>query len=141
MEALTERELAPLRVNAFVLGSMGLFALLLALLGVYGTLAYLVTQRTREIGIRMALGATAGNVRRLVLSSAVGMTVVGVLAGTGASLALTRLLASMLYTTSSTEPRVFIGAALLLSATALVAAWLPARRAARMDPVRALRAE
>jgi putative ABC transport system permease protein len=133
--------LRPLRVNAAILGAFGGFALLLAALGIYGLLAYLVTQRTAEIGIRMALGATAGDVRRLVLGSMMAMTVVGIAFGAGATVAVTRVLRSMLYGTSPTDPRVFIGAALLLSTTALVAGWLPARRATRMDPVQALRVE
>jgi predicted permease len=133
--------LAPVRLNAAILGAFAIFALLLAALGIYGLLAYLVTQRSVEIGIRMALGATAASVRRLVLTSIMSMTLVGIAFGAAATVAVTRALRSMLYSTSPTDPRVFIGAALLLSATALVAAWLPARRAARTDPVRALRTE
>src|SRR5258708_14189375 len=124
----------PLRVNAAVLGAFAAFAVLLAALGVYGVLAYLVAQRTPEIGLRMALGATAANVSRLVLRSVMMMVVVGMVAGAVGSLAFTRVLRAMLVRTSPTDPTVFFAAVLAIAAAAPLAASFPPRRPARGDP-------
>jgi putative ABC transport system permease protein len=138
-ESRWEDVIAPLRANAVVLGGFALFALLIAGVGTYGVLAYLVNQRTAEIGIRMALGATSANVRGLVLRSVAMTVLVGIAAGAAGSFALTRLLRSMLYATSPTDPMVFAAAALTLAGVAMLAAYLPARRAAKVDPMIALR--
>jgi ABC-type antimicrobial peptide transport system permease subunit len=115
--------------------------MLLAAIGVYGVLAFLVNQRTREIGVRMALGAGRQDVLRLVLRDALGLAVVGVVLGVAASLALTRILASMLFEVSATDATAFAAAPLLLVVVALTAALVPAYRATRMSPVTALRSE
>jgi putative ABC transport system permease protein len=127
------------RFRATLLGGFGLLALGLAAIGIYGVMAYSVAQRTREIGIRMALGAAGGDVLRLVLRQALRLSVVAVAAGLAASVVLARGLASLLYGVRPIDPATFGGVALLLFAVAALAAWIPARRAARVDPIDALR--
>ncbi len=129
------------RFRATLLGGFGLLALALAAIGIYGVMAYSVAQRTREIGIRMALGAAAADVLRLVLRQALRLSFVAVAAGLAASVVLARGLASLLYGVRPIDPVTFAGVALLLLAVAAVAAWVPARRAARVDPIAALRNE
>jgi predicted permease len=133
--------LFPQRIAAIAMGTFGLVGLLLAAIGVYGLLAFHVTSRTREIGIRVALGAPVAGVIRLVLRYSLRLTLIGTAAGLLAAFALTRLLASLLYGVTPLDPITFALAALLLLATALVASYVPARRAARVDPTVALRAE
>ena len=116
-------------------------ALLLSLLGLYGVISYSVAQRTREVGIRMALGARPGHVLRLVLRQAWWLSAVGVTAGTLLGFALARGVASMLYEISAHDARVFIITPLVLMAVTLLAASVPARRATRVDPLSALRYE
>jgi ABC-type antimicrobial peptide transport system permease subunit len=116
-------------------------ALLLAIAGIYGVLAYSVARRTREMGVRMALGATAANVMRLVLAQAAVTTVIGVFLGLSGSFILMRFLQSMLYEVGAADPLTFVAVALLLLAVALLAAYLPARRATKVDPIVALRYE
>ncbi len=116
-------------------------ALLLGVVGIYGVVSYAVSQRTPEIGIRMALGATPGAVNAMVLKEGVTMTVTGILAGIVVALGVTRLLRGLLYEVSPTDPLTFIAMAVLLSGIALAACMAPARRASRIDPVQALRAE
>ena len=118
-----------------------LVALVLAGVGIYGVTAYAVAQRTSEIGVRMALGADAGDVVRLVLRQSLGLVVTGLLLGTVLALALSRVLASLLFDLSPTDPATFAVIAFVLACVAALASWLPARRATRVDPLRALRAE
>jgi predicted permease len=121
---------------------VGIFAglgLLLASLGIYGVIAYSVTQRTQEIGIRMALGASRGRVQRGVLGKTLGLVLVGMVVGTLGSLVATRMITSLLFGTEPTDPLTYVGMVLLLMVVALVAGYLPARRASRINPMIALR--
>jgi putative ABC transport system permease protein len=127
-------------MTSFVAG-LGAFALLLAAIGIYGVIAYSVTQRTKEMGVRMALGATPGNVLRLVVRKGALLAVVGVALGVPAALAAARVMRSLLYGVSPHDLTVFAGVPLLLLLVALAASYIPARRAARVDPLVALREE
>lgn len=132
--------LLPARVAGNLLGVLGIFALALAALGIYGVLSFVVRSRTREIGIRVAIGAAPRDVALDVLRQAMKWTASGAAIGIGLSLAVTQLLSSFLYGVSPTDPLTFGGVTLLLSAVAFAAAWAPARRASRQDPTAALRA-
>ncbi len=114
-------------------------ALLLGVVGIYGVIAYIATQRTREIGIRIALGAQTGDVRRLFLRHGLVLTGTGIALGVGASLALTRVMSALLFGVSPMDPVTYAAVSLALAAVALLATWLPARRASRTDPIVALR--
>jgi ABC-type antimicrobial peptide transport system permease subunit len=129
------------RFNLLLFGIFAGTALLLAIAGIYGVLAYSVARRTREMGVRMALGASAGNVMRLILAQAAVTTGIGVLLGTVGSFIVMRFLQSMLYEVSTADPITFVAVALLLIGVALLAAYLPARRATKVDPIVALRYE
>jgi len=129
------------RFNSILLSSFAALALLLAAIGIYGVMSYLVTQRTQEIGIRMALGAQRGHVLGLVVGHAFRLTLAGVAIGVGLSLWLTRYLATLLYSVNTRDAWTFCSVALLLIAVALLASYIPARRATRVDPVNALRCE
>jgi predicted permease len=139
MEEHTSISLLPQRIAAWVAGSLGGVALLLALVGIYGVTAYSVAQRTREIGVRVALGATRGRVLALVLRQGVGLAAVGVSIGAITALGATRLLSNLLYGVHPLDALAFVGAGLLLVAAALAASWVPSRRAAAVEPMVALR--
>jgi macrolide transport system ATP-binding/permease protein len=131
----------PSWMGAVLLGTLGLLALLLASVGVYGVMAYSVTQRTRELGIRLALGAQTGQVLQLVLRQGMLLAGIGMVLGLLAALGSTRLASSFLYGVNPSDPMVFIGVTLLLAAAAFAACYFPARRALNIDPVMALRFE
>jgi putative ABC transport system permease protein len=134
MEELLQAGSAEPRFTMFLLGIFAATALILASVGIYGVIAYSVAQRTQELGIRMALGASGGDILRLVIGHGLALTVSGIVIGLAGSLALTRVLASLLYQTSATDALTFAASAALFTAIALVASYLPARRAARTDP-------
>jgi predicted permease len=138
MEELLSGSLGLERFGALLLGLLALLALLLATLGIFGVLSYLVEQRTREVGVRMALGATGAAVQRMVVGQAMAAVLAGVVLGLGGAFALTRLLASLLVGVSAHDPGTFVLATAILLGVALLACGLPARRASRMNPVVAL---
>ncbi len=129
------------RLAATLTGSFGLLALVLASVGIYAVVAFATRQRTREIGIRMAVGAQKGDVLKLVVGQGLKLTLIGVAVGIVAALAFTRMLASLLYGVRPADPLTFLAVSLLLTAVALIACYIPARRAARVDPTEALRYE
>lgn len=129
------------RAAAALYGVFGLLGLLLAASGIYGLLSYAVGQRRREIGVRLALGATPHDIVRLVLRRGLGLSLLGILAGAAASVAATRLLAVVLYSVSPTDVPTFLSVTILLAMVALAASYLPARRAAHCDVSRALHHE
>src|SRR5579863_2735141 len=139
MEDLMEAEGGQRRVILTLLGCFAGAALLLAVIGIYGVIAYSVAQRTQEVGIRRALGARHEDILRLVIGQGVALTLAGVALGIGGALALTRVMASLLFQTSTTDPAAFAGIAILFVIVALVASYIPARRATRIDPMSALR--
>ncbi|MBN1206295.1 MAG: ABC transporter permease [Myxococcaceae bacterium] len=141
MEEIVSRALGPQRFSTLLLGLMAGLALVLAAVGIYGVLSYLVNQRTQELGVRLALGATPRQVVWLVLRQGMAPVLVGVTLGVAGAFGLTRLLSHLLYEVSTKDPMVFLVAPGGLLAVALVATWLPAYRASRVDPLVALRAE
>jgi predicted permease len=141
MADIVAKTLAARRFLAIVLSVFSLVAVILASFGIYGVIAHSVRQRTPEIGIRMALGATSGDVLKTVLGQGLGLAAVGVTAGLVGALVLTRVMSSFLYGVSPTDPVTFACTSLLLTGIVLLASYVPARRAARIDPMAALRCE
>jgi len=141
MDQVIADSLAARRFSMFLLGVFAMFALLLSSVGIYGVISYLVGQRTQEIGIRMALGAGRRDVLELVLNHSLKIAGVGVLAGLGASLLLTRFMVKLLYGVSPSDQLTFLVVGAILTAVALGASYVPARRAMRVDPIVALRYE
>ena len=141
MDDLIAQSLGPRRFSLLLLAGFALLALVLAAIGLYGVMSYTVTQRARELGVRVALGASARDVVGLVLRQGVRLVVVGVGIGLVAALLLTRVMRTMLFDVSATDPVTFVVIPLLLVTVALVASYLPARRATVVDPVVALRTE
>lgn len=141
MNDVLAEQVATQRFNAGALLGFAGLAALLAAVGIYGVMAYAVGQRTREIGVRMALGARPQNVLRMVLTQGLRMALIGVVLGVTAAFAWTRLMSSMLFGVKASDPGTFIGVAVALIGVALLACWIPARRATRVDPVIALRYE
>jgi putative ABC transport system permease protein len=129
------------RFQALLLGLFGLVALVLVSAGVYGVVSYSVAQRAKEIGVRMALGAGAGDVLRLVIGQGMKLVLAGVAIGIAGALALTRLMKTLLFGVSAYDPLTFVSIALLLALVALLACWIPASRATRVNPIIALRRE
>jgi putative ABC transport system permease protein len=144
IQPLTEnirRRVWLLRTLTIVLVIFGLLGMILAAVGVYGVMSYAVAQRTREIGVRMALGAQAGEVLRLMIWRGMRLALIGVALGLAAALAMTRIMQNMLFKLSAPDPATFALIALLLIGVALIASYIPARRATKVDPLVALRCE
>jgi predicted permease len=141
MDQVVSKSVADPRFYTLLLGSFSALALILASAGIYSVISYSVTQRTREIGIRLALGAQAGSILRLVVRQGIALTLAGLAIGLGGAFALTRVLSDFLYQVSVTDPTTFALLSSLLAAVALLACWIPARRATKVDPLAALRRE
>ena len=141
MEQFFDEALSGVRLSTWMMGVFAAISLILSASGVYGVVSYSVARRTHEIGVRMALGAAAGEVRRHILAQALRPALIGTALGIAGALALTRLMSSALYGVVALEPATFAGVALMLAVAALVAAYVPARRASAIDPVSALREE
>jgi putative ABC transport system permease protein len=141
MEDVVSRSISRQRFNMLLMTVFGASALLLAAIGIYGLMAYSVEQRTQEIGIRLALGAASADVRRMIVVQGMRLAIVGVVIGLASAFGLARIISNLLYGVTARDPLVFIAVPLVLTTVALVGVWLPARRAIRVDPVTALRAE
>jgi putative ABC transport system permease protein len=141
LDDLLDHEVAQRRVQATLLGAFAVLALVLACVGIYGVLSYLVAQRTQEIGVRLALGADARDIFRSVAGRGMALTGAGIAVGIVGALMLSRLIAGMLYGVAANDPLTLVGASVTFAVVALAACWIPARRAAKVDPMSALRYE
>jgi putative ABC transport system permease protein len=141
LENLISRSIMPQRFNLVLLGVFAAIGLLLTLVGVYGVMSYHVTENTRDIGIRVALGAQRRDILKLVVGQGLALALIGVVVGTAGALGLTRLMDSMLFGVTATDPLTFGVVASLFGVVALLACWIPARRATKVDPMVALRTE
>ena len=139
MELLARRSMVQLSFTMLTLGVISALAMILGAVGLYGVLSYIVAERTREIGVRMALGATAGTVRRLVVSQGAKVVVVGAVVGVAAAVASTRLLDTLLYEVSAVDPGVFLAMTAMMIGIGMLASYVPARRASQVDPIESLR--
>ena len=139
MEFLAQRSMVQLSFTMLTLGVISALAMILGAVGLYGVLSYVVAERTREIGVRMALGATAGAVRRLVVSQGAKVVLAGAVVGVAAALASTRLLDTLLYEVSAVDPVVFVAMSIMMIGIGMLASYVPARRASRVDPIESLR--
>jgi putative ABC transport system permease protein len=139
MDDLFEASMGPRRFNLYLLSAFASVALALAAIGLFGVMAYLVSQRTREIGVRMALGATRRQVLAMMFRQAGVMTAIGIGVGVTGALLLTRSMRSLLFGVSAADPLVYVGVSALLAAVAIVAVAVPSSRATRIDPLLALR--
>ncbi len=141
MEVVIADTLWRARLSAWLFGLFAALAATLAAAGLYGVMSYSVNQRSQEIGLRMALGATSRDVLRMVIGEGFKLTVAGLALGLAAAFALSRLIASQLFGVTATDPLTYGGVAMLLGVVALIACYLPARRAVKVDPLQALRHE
>jgi len=141
MEFLAERSMVQLSFTMLTLTVVSALALILGAVGLYGVLSYVVAQRTREIGVRMALGATTGAVRRLVVAQGTRVVLIGVVVGIAVAIASTRFLTRMLYEVKPVDPIVFVAMSVAMIAVGMLASYMPARRASRVDPIESLRSE
>jgi predicted permease len=141
LQEIVDKSVSPRRFTVMLLGAFAAFALVLASLGIYGLISYSVSQRTQEIGIRMALGASAGGVQRRIIAQTLRLAAIGMALGTAAAWALARGMSGLLFDVSETDPAAFLAMLVILTSVAAVAGYLPARRAARIDPMLALRSE
>jgi putative ABC transport system permease protein len=141
MEFLAQRSMVQLSFTMLTLGVLSALALILGAVGLYGVLSYVVTQRTREIGVRMALGATAGEVRRQVVTQGTKVVLIGAVIGVAGAVATTRWLANLLFDVKAIEPVAFALMSAMMIAIGMLASYVPARRASNVDPVNALRGD
>jgi predicted lysophospholipase L1 biosynthesis ABC-type transport system permease subunit len=141
LETLVDRAVSPRRFLVLLLGGFALFALILASLGIYGVISYSVSQRTQEIGIRMALGASAGDVQQRIVGQTLRLALIGLLVGAAGAAVVSRALEGLLFEVTASDPATFVTMIVVLIGVAVIAGYLPARRASRIDPVVALRAE
>jgi putative ABC transport system permease protein len=139
MELLAQRSMVQLSFTMLTLGVIAVLAMMLGAVGLYGVLAYVVAERTREIGVRMALGATASAVRRLVVSQGTTVVLIGTAVGVVAALASTRLLDALLYEVDAVDPVVFVAMSIAMIGIGMLASYVPARRASKVDAIESLR--
>ena len=141
MQQLVDKSVSPRRFIVLMLGGFAVFALVLASLGIYALISYSVNQRTQEIGIRMALGASAHDVQARIVLQTLRLAAIGIIIGVAASWTLARSLNGLLFGVTATDPVTFLGMLVVLAMVATLAGYVPARRASRIDPLVALRAE
>ena len=141
MEFLAQRSRVQLSFTMLTLGVVSALAIILGAVGLYGVLSYVVAERTREIGVRMALGATAGAVRRMVVSQGAKVVLIGAVVGVAVALASTRFLKTLLFEVDAVDPVMFVAMSLMMIGVGMLASYVPARRASRVDPIESLRAD